>query len=371
MENFEIISKPREIYKSMLKDIENAKRSIYLETYIYDNDEIGKKFTRVLLKKAKEGIKISILIDAFGAGNTKGILSKTLKLKKSFGVASGVDLDYFSEIIKYGGNVRFFREIRYVLRLFGQNHERNHRKLLIVDDKISYLGSANITMDCIDWRELVLRSEGPIARDLISSFTDHWNLAGKVTKKKIKLILHKGFEIIQDLPSDAKMITADRYIRLIRSAKKEILIETPYFVPPIRIRQALARAVERGVKVKILLPCKSNYQVLDIIRNRYLGRLFRKGIEINYYTPSPLHSKLLIVDDKFFILGSSNLDYRCLIHQYEINLLGRDKMIISKLKEFYDSGLKKSKPFIYNEWRSRSSFTKMAEMIISLVENYL
>ena len=251
--------------------------------------------------------------------------------------------------------------MRYVIRWFGENHERNHRKLLLIDEKISYIGSINITSGCLDWRELVLKLEGTIGSHFVFSFLSHWELAGKITKKKIKLILHKGFEILQDIPADKKMLTADKYIKLIKSAKKEILIETPYFVPPIRIRQALDRAVKRGVNVTILLPCKSDLKILDIIRNRYLGRLYMKGIKIYYYLPSNLHSKLLLVDNSFFILGSSNLDYRALVHQYEINLLGRNKKIISELRSFFNSGLKESKPFDYREYKSRSSFTKALE----------
>lgn len=371
MKNFKVLSKPAEIYQRMLEDIKNAKKSIYLETYIYDNDEIGEKFKKAFENKAKEGVKIFILIDAFGAGSTKGVIHKTLGIKKKAGTVEGINKKDFGKLEELGGQIRFFKELRYAVRWFGQNHERNHRKLLIIDDIISYIGSINITADCLDWRELMLRLEGPISKHLSKSFIEHWNLSGKITKNKIKLILHKGFEIVQDAPSDTKMITADKYIKLIKNAKKEILIETPYFVPPITIRQALGRAVERGVKIKLLIPCKSDFGVLDIIRNRYLGRIFKKGIEIYYYMPSPLHSKLLIVDDKFFILGSSNMDYRCLVHQYEINLLGKDKGIISSLKEFYNSGLKKSKPFVYEEWKSRSSLLKMAEMIISVIENYL
>ncbi|MBM3233863.1 phosphatidylserine/phosphatidylglycerophosphate/cardiolipin synthase family protein [Candidatus Pacearchaeota archaeon] len=371
MKNFKVLSKPKEIFKNMLEDIRYAQKSIYLETYIYENDKIGNLFLKALEKKARQGVKVFVLIDALGSGSARTFLHKTIGIKNALGLTLGADKNYFRNLRKAGGKVRFFKEIRYAVRWFGQNHERNHRKLLIIDRKISYIGSVNITSACLDWRELVLRLEGDISGDFVISFAAHWRLAGKITRKKINLILHKGFEIIQDIPSDAKMITADRYIKLIRSAKKEILIETPYFVPPITIRKALSRAVEKGVQVKLLIPCKSDLGILDIIRNRYLGRLYMKGIKIYYYLPRNLHSKLLIIDDKFFILGSSNLDYRALIHQYEINLLGKNKKIISELRKFFNSGLKQSKPFDYREFKSRSSFTKLAELIVSLVENYL
>jgi cardiolipin synthase len=188
---------------------------------------------------------------------------------------------------------------------------------------------------------------------------------------KIKSMIHKGFEIISDIPADTQMLAASKYIKLINNSKKEILIETPYFVPPIRIRKALARAVKRGVKVIILLPYKSDVGFIDIVRNRYLGSLYKKGINIHYYTPKILHSKLLLVDKKFFILGSSNLDYRSFIHHYEINLFGRDKKIIQALYRFYKSGLERSKTFDYREWRNRTSFKKILEILSSLINTYL
>jgi len=371
MKNFQVLSKPKEIYKKMLQDIEQARKSIYLETYIYEDDEIGDKFLQALIKKAREGVKVFVLIDALGSGSTKTFMHNILGIKNTLGLSTGANKDYFKKLEEAGGEIRFFKEVRYVIRWFGENHERNHRKLLLIDEKISYIGSINITSGCLDWRELVLKLEGAISSHFVYSFLNHWELAGKITKKKIKLILHKGFEILQDIPADNKMVTARKYTQLIRNAKKEILIETPYFVPPIRIRQALSRAVKRGVSVTLLLPCKSDLKILDIIRNRYLGRLYMKGIKIYYYLPSNLHSKLLLVDNSFFLLGSSNLDYRALIHQYEINLFGRNKKIISKLRSFFNSGLKASKPFDYREYKSRSSFTKALELAISIIENYL
>lgn len=349
METFQIYSEPLKLYRSMLNDIKNAKKSIYLETYIYDNDEIGKKFRDALIKKASEGIKVRLLLDAWG---------------------SSVDKHFFKKLIKKGGRVRFFKEFRYVIRMFSKNHERNHRKLLIVDRKIAHIGSANITQSCLKWRELSARLEGDIAGHFAVSFARSWNLYGKITKKKIKRIIHKGFEIIQDIPSDEEQLTKSKYIELIKNAKKDIFIETPYFVPSNSIRNALANAVKRKVNVHIIIPYVSDVQILDLMRNRYLGSLYKKGVHIHHYIPPTLHSKLLIVDNNFFMLGSSNLDYRSFIHQYEINLLGKDKDMIFALRKHFFETLSKSRPFSYEEWRSRSSLGKIVEMIVNLGHEY-
>ncbi len=282
----------------MLEDIKSAKKSICLETYQYDNDGIGKKFREVLLKKAKEGVKIKLLLDAWG-GTAKE--------------------DFFSEFEKYGAEVRFFREIRYLLRWFSKNHERNHRKLLIIDDKITYIGSANITKSYLSWKELVVRINGNITLSFKKSFLKSWEIFGKVDVKRIKSIIYKDYEIINDFPSFYKRITENRYSKMIKNSRKNILIITPYFIPSFAIRSLLSNAVSKGVDVKIIIPYYSGVRMVDILRNRYLGMLHKHGIKIYYYTPTTIHSKLLIVDDKFFMLGSSNLDYRSFIFQYEIN----------------------------------------------------
>ena len=350
MENFIVLSSPREIYKKMIQDIEKAEKSVYLETYIYDNDKIGDKFRKALVKKAKQGVKVLLLIDAL-----KSVQAKT---------------QYFSELIENGGQVRFFKELRYAVRFFSNNHERNHRKLLLIDDEITYIGSVNITASCLDWRELVLRLEGEITLAFEKSFMKSWDSA-KLTKQKIKNIAHKGFEIINDFPSEIHRITEKRYKMLIRHARKRVMIETPYFIPSEGVRKELYRAVRRGVKVDIVIPHETDYRVIDVVRDRYLGLLYKHGVSLHYYTGKFLHSKLLIVDNKFFLLGSSNLDYRSFIYQYDINLLGRDRRIIAELKKYYDSGLSQCKPFSYTEWKLRSSIRKMYTLIFSFIRRYL
>ena len=180
------------------------------------------------------------------------------------------------------------------------------------------------------------------------------------------------FQIIYDLPSESFRPVEEKYKSLIDGARKEICIETPYFIPSFIIRQAIYKAIRRGVKVKLLIPnISDHWLIVDILRNRYLGNLYRKKVEINMFKPGNTHSKLIIVDDEFFLLGSSNLDYRSFIYQYEINLLGKDKRIITALKKYYASGIKESVKFNYRSWRKRSSFTKFLELLLKKIERYI
>jgi cardiolipin synthase len=350
MKNFVLFSNPPEIYEEMLKDIDSAKNSVYLETYIYDDDSIGKKFKDTLLKKAKQGVKIKLLLDAWG---------------------STVDKEYFKELMKLGAEVRFFREFKYVIRIFSKNHERNHRKLLLIDNEISYIGSLNIGSKFLKWRELVLKLEGDITSAFSKSFTKTWESYGDFNPKRMKSIVHKGFEIIHDFPSYVHRLTEKKYIKLINNAEKEIRIETPFFIPSLGIRNAFENAIKRGVKINVIIPYKSDIRIADLLRDSYLGKLHKAGVNIYYYKPENLHSKLLIVDNKFFLLGSSNLDYRSFIYQYEINFFGKNSQIIKSLNEYSKKTLLDSTLFDYNDWKKRSSFKKILELLMLLVRDFL
>jgi cardiolipin synthase len=168
-----------------------------LETYIFSNDVIGKRFRDVLTKKASEGVKVKLLLDAWGS-----------PVKKSF----------FSKFLKSGGELKKVREIRYVFNMFSANHERDHKKLLIIDEKITYIGSCNITRSCINWRELVLRIYGGFGSRFAKFFNYTWD--NKKIKDNIQNILDGNFQILYDFPSNPKSIVENKYLELIIMLKK-------------------------------------------------------------------------------------------------------------------------------------------------------
>jgi len=346
--SYEILSKPEEIYSKMLNDINLAKKEILLETYIYGNDKTGRMFREALIKKAKEGIKIKLLIDSWGSSAKK---------------------HFFKELINLGAEVRYFKKLVYAFKIIGANHERNHRKLLLIDNQISYIGSINITSEGLDWVELVLRFDEEISLVFRRTFYHSWKRFNKDFKKRMRNIIHKNFKIIQDSPHEKHRYIENSYRKIILKAKKEILIETPYFIPSPIIRYAIRKAIKKGVKIKIILPENSDKIFMDLIRNNYLGRLYRNGVKIYFY-PKILHSKLLIADDKYFLLGSSNLDHRSFIHQFEINLLGEHEEINTALKEYFVKHLSESKKFNYKIWKQRKNFKKFLEFFLNKVEKY-
>jgi len=348
-----IYEDPLELYNVMLRDISKAKKYVYLETYIYDDDHTGRRFKEALIKKAKQGVEVKVLLDAWGT-----------QVKENF----------FSELILEGGEVRLFRRVKLRPKFFTHNHERDHKKLLVIDNKITYVGSTNISNECILWREATLKLNGNIAQKFkeifLKSYSDYRKSLFDQTKN-VRKIFSNGFELVIDEPSAIFQNVKKRMIKMIKQAKHQIIIETPYFVPDLFFRRALRKAAKRGIDVKLIIPKISDVRLVDILREKFLGKINQSGVKIYYYKPRILHSKLLLVDSEQFSLGSSNIDYRSFIHQFEVCVFGKDKDISLQIKKHMHKSMKDSEEFIYEKWKDRSTIHKLMEDIIYLFKQFI
>ena len=346
---YRLIDDTFKLYNLMLNDITQAKEYILLETYKFANDHMGERFRDALTRKAKEGVKVRILIDSWG----KGPISE----------------NFFTKLIKYGGELKFFEKIKINSDLFTRGHRRDHRKILVIDDTISYLGSANITGYNLNWRELALRTEGDLALVMKKVFMETFEafnpyiISNKFTFTRT--IYHEDFEIMRDVPSLPLQRIRKKYAQMIKQAKKSIVIETPYFLPGYSLRKALMDAGKRKVDVKIIMPKNSDVRMIDILRNKYLGLLDRNNVKIFFYGPYNLHAKMLMVDDALFSISSANFDYRSFRFQYEIALIGSEQSIIDQLQKHVAETLKSSEAFIYEVWEKRSWIEKFFEWLLT------
>jgi len=342
---FILYDDPLRIYAAMLDDIERATHYVYIETYKYGNDSIGLKFREVLTKKAKQGVEIKVMIDSWGAY---------------------VNEQFFSELISYGGEVRFFKKI-WIFDSFTKTHRRNHRKLVIIDDKISYISSVNITNYSMNWRESSLRMEGEISKPFKKIFLEHYKLYNKYIYDKFantKAVKFHSFEIMPDVPSTLIQLTRLKFLALIKEAKKSFVIETPYFLPGSYVRKAILDAAERGILIKIIIPYHSDVSMVDILRNKYLGELHHANIDILFFKPKNIHAKIFVVDQRRFIIGSSNFDYRSFRFMHEINLFGKDRTISKQLNEHISKTIEDCEPFNYDYWLKRPKIEKFLEAML-------
>lgn len=346
--HYDIINDPLEFYEKLAHDIRKAKREIILEIYKFDNDEIGVIIRDELIKAQGRGIKLKILIDYIG---------------------SSADYSFFKGL----NDLRVFRRIR--LKRILEGHKRDHRKLIIIDRKISYIGSANITQKCIEWQELMLRIEGmPLATEFSKIFFEMWRIHDKVhyiTKDIRKTEKLEGLQILQDVPSLRRQYTKQAYTNLIQSAKEYIYIISPYFLPNRKIRRSLKKAAKQGVNVKIICPKKTDVPLADLFRGRYFAMLISKRIKLHEYNKM-IHSKLIITENGF-ITGSSNLDYRSFAFQYELNILGHKKdlpQMHQDLRTYFLEELNDTETFDIEKYGRRGVIKKMIEAIVMRLRKY-
>jgi len=345
---FLVIDDALRLYDLMLNDIANAKSYIYLETYKFSNDHMGIKFKDALTRKAAEGIKVKVLIDSWG----RGPVSET----------------FFAKMIEHGGEVNFFEKIKISSDLFTRGHRRDHRKILVIDDEISYIGSANITGYNLNWRELAIRFRGEIATTFRKVFEQNFEAFNPYyIKDKLSYSRNMKFgdyEIVRDVPSIPLQRLKKKYTQLIRSARSSVLIETPYFLPGFLLRKALTDAAKRGVDVRVIMPKHSDVRMVDILRNKYFGMMHKSNVKLLFYTPHNLHAKLMIIDKKIFSVTSANFDYRSFRYQYEIALFGSEPEILVQLEEHVRGTLLMSEEFDYNRWKNRPMIEKIFEYIL-------
>jgi cardiolipin synthase len=345
---FQVIDDTLKMYNLMLNDIGNARSYIFIETYKFANDHMGERFRDALTRKAREGVTVRLMIDSWG----KGPISES----------------FFEEMIRFGGEVKFFEKIKLNTDIFTRGHRRDHRKIVVIDGEIAYIGSANITGYNLNWRELELRMKGEIAvtfRKIFEQNFESFNPYNITTKINYSRTMKYGdFEIIRDVPSIPLQRNKKRFTKMIRSAKSSIVIETPYFLPGYLLRKALMDAGKRGVDVKVIMPKHSDVRMVDLLRNKYFGMYYKNNMKLLFYTPYNLHAKLIMIDNSTFSISSANFDYRSFRYQYEISLIGSEPEVLRQLQIHVRETLNSSEEFNYDRWVNRPLIEKIFEWIL-------
>jgi cardiolipin synthase len=345
---FLVLDDPLKFYNVMLNDIALARNFIYLETYKFANDHMGVKFRDALTRKAHEGVQVKLMIDSWGRGP--------------------VSDSFFEKLIEYGGEVKFFEKIKLNTDIFTRGHRRDHRKIIVIDDEISYIGSMNITGYNLNWRELALRIKGELSLLFRKVFLQNYESINPylIPNKLVftRTVKMGDWEIIRDVPSIPVQRMKKKYVQLLRNAQSSVIIETPYFLPGFLLRKALMDAAKRGVDVKVIMPKNSDVRMIDILRNRYLGMFSKNNVKMMFFIPHNLHAKLMVIDNKVFSISSANFDYRSFRYQYEIALIGKEPEVLRQLQEHLQETLNNSEAFDYEKWANRPLIEKIFEAIL-------
>ena len=350
-----------EKYKDLFDDIENAKETINIEYFIIRKDEIGRKLVALLSRKAREGVKVNLLYDELGS----------LKTTKKF----------FSPIEKSGGQVcRFFT---YIFSNLIRANNRNHRKIAVIDGKIGYVGGMNLGIEytgkgkLTPWRDTHLRIEGSSVhllqtRFLIDFITSHHKRFKKLNMEEYKIyfpkIENKGskcMQIVTSGPDSHKEEIKYSYIKMINSAKKNIYIQTPYFVPDEALMESLKLAIISGVDVNLMIPGKPDKMYVYFITLSYIEELLEIGAKIYLYDGF-IHSKTIVIDSEVSSIGTTNFDVRSFSLNYEINAVIYDEEFGKLNEEVFLKDTETSTLLELCKFKKRSGIRKIAERIFKL-----
>lgn len=349
MNKYLLLDNPQKAFEEIFKEIKNAKKNIYIESYKILNDSIGKKLIDLLLKKEKDGVKIKIICDYLGWGNFSKERIKKISESK-------IELYIFNPI---------FKKISLKsLRKYWNIHFRNHRKLTIIDDKYAFVGGINYTKEELEWNDIMVKITGKIVDDLISSSHEMTGFAKKehfgkrhIYKKLSKNFYHDDI-IVRQIPYSRHRLLKKELIKIFNEAQKEILIVTPYLIPDLPFRRALKRAIDRGIKIKIIIPGKSDNWFLNHMNHFSSYIANNAGIEVFLY-PGMIHSKYVIIDSNIASFGSANLDYQTFNHNYELNIVSKNKSLVKQLKKSFHKDSKNSNSYHEKTWSKKIWINKL------------
>lgn len=328
--NYHLHTTSHKAWDAMLRAIDSAQKSIYLEMYIFlDDTRKSHDFIGKLQTKAKQGVRVVIVADAYGSKILKEDVAKTI-------TKSGVEFIFFSHWLRH-----------------------IHRKILIVDEKIAFIGGVNIGRRFKNWQDLQLELQGKIVNSLLKSFAYTYAIAGgknnKILAYRQKKFAGKlKFWLIEHWPAKNIYTLKNHYIEKISGAKKCIQIATPYFTPPRWLISLLDSAIRRNVTVEILIPKKGDHAFVNLLNYRYIHNLHSLGIKF-YLSRTMNHSKLLIIDKEEGLIGSQNMDLFSFGLNSEVGVFFREKKLLNELEQVLINWKKNSTKFEPKKYKMRIS----------------
>jgi cardiolipin synthase len=349
-------------YEAELDAIRQAKHSINLEAYIFQKGEIARRFVKALAERARTGVHVNLVLDAIGSFATWQ--------------------SFYQELLDAGGRVCWYHPIKWYT--LPRINNRTHRELIIIDGEVGFLGGAGIADHWYKgkdrhprWRDTMFRVEGPEVTGLQATFAENW------LESSGELLTDPGYfpycdaggdtvaMVINSTPTAGASTRARMlYQALLASAQKSVHITTPYFLPDRSARDEMVRAMkERGVDLQIVTPGSHSDHLLTRTSSRRLyGKLLRNGARIYEYQPAMIHTKTMIIDGLWSVVGSTNFDNRSFGLNDEVNLAACDEKLAVRLEEDFAHDISNSREITYEAWRRRSLIERSQEWLGWLLE---
>ena len=345
---------------NLIQDIRQAKHHIHLELFIFENDSIGRLVRDALVDAAKRGVEVRLIYDDVGCW--------------------GVSKQFFSSMNKAGVKTVNFLPVRFH-RFAHRINYRNHRKLVVIDGTIGYIGGMNIAKRYVRpvkgkiWYDTEIKVQGSGTYGIQLLFLIDWLFATKeiisdpsyyptIPQNNQKELL---MQIVSSAPFSQWPTIMMSYNKIIHTAKKSILIQTPYFMPTPSLIEALQTASMSGVKVQIMLPEKPGGFWMTWCNRSYFGDMLKAGVEILLYTKGMLHSKVLLADDYFCSIGSANLDFRSMLDTFEDSAFIYNKEFTMSYISKFNEALSDCRRIDVQEWKNRKIWVRIIESFIRIL----
>lgn len=350
-----------EFFPKLFEELEKAEQYIHLEYFIIKNSDVAKQLFEILIRKAKAGVEVRCLFDYFGA----------LKF--------GSELQ--EELISNGGEVYLFNSLSMRTIFDGLNY-RNHRKITVIDGKIGFTGGINISDEYNHkdkyygyWRDTHLMIEGDAVKSLHIVFIKDWYYTTSEDLLQDKyLVTHRyqasngnsGVQILDDGPDNPRSILKDVYFKAIMEAQTNVRIATPYLIPDSELLEALKVSAMSGIKVQIIVPGKPDKKLVYQATMSYFEELLECGCEIYFYGKNFMHSKILVIDDKIASVGTTNIDFRSFLLNFENTAILYNDETIKNIIHSFNVDLEVSIKVEYNDWKQRSYHKRFVETFARL-----
>ncbi len=352
-----------EIFPAMLEAIRGAQVSITLETYIYWSGEIGEEFTGALAERARAGVPVNVTIDWVGSYKREQDLLDRME-------DAGVRLHRYRPLHWY--NLR-------------RMNNRTHRKLLVVDGRIGFVGGVGIAdlwqgdaQDPQHWRDMHFRVEGPVVAQMQAAFIDNWiKTTGEVLNgpeyfPPLQPAGEMNAHLFIASPSGGSESMHLMYLMAIAAAEESIDLSAAYFVPDPLILGALLAARKRDVKIRVLMPGPHiDSELIRLSSKATWGPLLRNGVEMYVYQPTMIHTKLLIIDQQLVSVGSTNFDIRSFRLNDEASLNVYDHELAAQMTRVFEQDLKPTERYTYDNWRNRPWTEKLSERVLLPIKSQL
>jgi cardiolipin synthase len=359
-------------YDAMYAAIDNAKDHINMESFIIEDDEIGQRFSKLLISKQKSGVQVNLIYDSVGSLSTPR--------------------EFFNPLTESGINVLEYNPINPLIARKGwQVNQRDHRKLLVIDGKIAFVGGINIssvyssgsfgrskaTKNKQQWRDTHLRMVGPVVSEFQKLFMATWSQqkgAPLAAKNYFPDTTNQGNEVVRAIGSSPDEPYSQIYATLlsaINSAETQVFITNAYFVPDPKLLAALKEAVQRGVDVRLLLPGKTDSVMVFYASRSYYDELLSANVKIYEREDALLHAKTALIDGVWSTIGSTNLDWRSFTNNQEINAVVLGQGFGTQMQTMFEKDLGLSKLITLESWRSRSIVARIKERAARLWARFL